>query len=111
MKPRQPFPDVVTRRRGRERILENAPQRPRGTHRLETDQKAAALLRLQQPMAHLKGLCIKFTVFLSSSWCLPNGMMSELKINKRLGKQRKLVVMVQTAGISVWGSRGRRIKS
>lgn len=41
-------------------------------------------------------------VFLSS-WCLPNGMMLELKINKRLGKQRKLTAMVHKSGFSALG--------
>lgn len=94
---------------GRERIFGNALQRPRGIHRLEADQKAACG-PLERTVYQI------YLFFLSSTWCLPNGMMLELKNkqNKRLGEQRELAVMVHTPGIpelGEWRQKDRRLKS
>lgn len=42
------------------RILENAPQKPRGTHTLEGHQKAARPRGRRQPAAHLKRTPYRF---------------------------------------------------
>jgi len=72
------------------------------------------LLRLQQPGAHLKGPRIRFIFFLFSSWCLPNEIMLELKINKQeTGKHRELAVTTHKSGISdpeKWRQEDQKLK-
>lgn len=62
-------------------ILENAPQKPQGTHTLEADQKAAFLPRPQAACSPLEKDPVSISLFFPS-WCLPNETTLESKINR-----------------------------
>lgn len=62
-------------------ILGNPLQKPRAPARWKEIRKPPLSRGRRQPTPHLKGTSYQFHFFFPS-WCLPNEMMLELKINR-----------------------------